>query len=250
MLTRKHTWTALMLGVVGAVACDKPSTSDTSAPAQPAAEPASSNVTNTNAVVETTPDPMAGIANRDHIIADPNATNIDPPKDAVLVTGTASIVRESPRGTRTEVLQTTANVKEIQRDGDYYLIAYPDPKGSSKTYAGWVYKDSLVGEGWSPGAVAGSPQAVAGTPKAAGKLGCARGESHLRTTGDFCGKTCTDDRDCASASGEICDGLAFKVNETTNGTSDARYCISDRAPSANKEHAREHGSSSNLPVHK
>ncbi len=252
MLIRNKAWQTMrflagLVGVAGGVACEKatPTTSaDPNSQAHPTVPVASAEVTNTNAVVETTHDPLAGVANRDRITPDPHATNIDPPKDAVLVTGAASIVREAPRGSSIEVLETTANVKEIQRDGDYYLVTYPDPKGSKKVFAGWVYRDALIGEGWS-----GAGTTV-GTPAATGKLSCARGETHLRTTTDFCGKTCKDDRDCSSDKQEICDGLAFKVNERTNAASDARYCISDSSPSANAEHAREHGSSANLPVNK
>jgi len=242
----KHTqmgMAALVLAL-GAAACDNPSADKTAPATNPPVPPPANTVTNTNAVVAPQKDPLAGVANRDRITLDPNASKIDPPKDATLLTGAAATVRESPRGSRMEVIETTANVKEIERDGDYFLITYPDPKGSAKTYAGWVYRDSLVGEGWS-----GSTPVV-GTPQATGKLACDKGETHLRTTRDFCGKPCKDDTDCSKSGADICDGLAFKVNESTNKTSDARYCISGRSSAANDAHGPQHGSSTNLPVNK
>jgi hypothetical protein len=230
MLTRTLRWTATFLAVAGAAACEDSRTSNREEPASPKPQPAAgtaaeatnttSPVTNTNAVVERIADPLAGVANRDRITPDPAATKIDPPKQAALLTRFSTIVRESPRGSKVEVLETTRNVTEIARDGDYYLIKYPDPKGSNRTLAGWVFRDSLVGE-------ASSGNVTPGAPQATGKLHCATGESHVRTSTDFCAKTCKADSDCSEAKGEVCDGIASKVDEKKNQLSDARYCVTE-----------------------
>jgi hypothetical protein len=237
----KHTmiWAAAAIATT-AMGCDNGTTANPqSTPATtpaPAAPPAT--VTNTNAIEAV--DPLALVANRADLTTDPNAIKIDPPKSAVLVTGVATTVRQSPRGSMIKVIETTSTVKEVERDGNYFLVTFPDPKGSAQTFAGWVYRDSLVGEG--------PTVAAPGTARATGKLACATGESHLRTTQDFCGKTCADDHDCDSSKGQICDGIGFKINEKTDAHTDARYCISDTASGANTLHGSEHGPSSNLPV--
>ena len=242
MSKRTLSWAAAFL-VAGGVACENAKTSDhaTSEPAgsTPAAEGTNPNspVRNTNAIVERPVDPLANVANRDRITPDPSASKIDPPKQASLVTRFATTVRESPRGSKVEVLETTAPVTEIERDGDYYLIKYPDPKGSGHLLAGWVFRDALVGEN-------SSGNVVAGAPRETGKLHCARGESHLRTSEDFCGKTCKGDSDCSESKGELCDGIASKVDEKKNEMSDARYCVTGSS-SMTHGTAPDHGSSSN-----
>jgi hypothetical protein len=173
-------------------------------------------VTNTNATVTKKVDPLANVANRDQLMTDPNAEAVDPPKSAALLTGYSTSLRKGPRGETFETLETTANVKEIQRDGDYFLVTYPDPKGSGKTLAGWVYKDSIVGEG---------SNLTPGMPRNAGKLDCPSGNTHVRTTRDFCAKTCKQDSTCDTQKGELCDGIAFEVNEKKNEVTNTRICI-------------------------
>jgi len=243
MRTRTTMWTAAAAIAVFAMGCDNATSGATPAPA-----PAPGPVTNTNAVMPTPAvvDPIASCANRARIKDDPNATKIEPPKAATLVTGFATMMRESPRGASMESVQTMANVNEVERDGDYYLITYPDPKGSTKTYAAWVYKDALESGQWaSQSASQANSKTVSLTnanPTVATKLGCASGMSHVRTTRDFCAATCQDDSGCDSKTGQICDGLAFKVNESNNKTESARYCISDASRGANDAHGPEHGS--------
>jgi hypothetical protein len=242
MLTRKTMWTAAAAIAVCAMGCDNATSSTTPAPA-----PAPSPVSNTNAVVPTpaVTDPIANVANRARIKDDPNATKIDPPKAATLVTGFSTITRESPRGAAMETVETIANVSEVERDGDYYLITYPDPKGSTKTYAAWVYKDALESGQWATTsatqATGNAVQLTNANPTAANKLACASGLSHVRTTRDFCAMTCKDDTGCDSKIGQICDGLAFKVNESNNKTENTRFCISDTSRNANDAHGSEHG---------
>jgi len=240
MFMRTTVWTAAATLALGALACQDNAATPVSSTDTPKAQP--SPVTNTNAVIQAPADPLASVANRDQLVADPNATKIDPPKPTYLVTGFSTLVRTGPRGAKYEAIETTANVREIQRDGDYFLITYPDAKGSGKTYAGWVYKDALAGEG--------SNLTVGAQPRAAGKLACKGSESHMRATTDFCAKTCKDDTGCDAAKGEICDGLAFEVNEKSDSVSDARYCISSGSASANPGHGPEHASSPALPVTK
>jgi len=201
---------------VGAFACQD-SRAANAAENRREATPASSTAANTNAIVEKV-DPLAGIANRDRLVADPNASVIDPPKAASLLTGASTTVRSGPRGSMLEVLESTANVLEVERDGDYFLVTYPttNAKGVTQLFAGWVYRDSLVGEGST---------LLPGTPRAAGKLACTHGESHIRTTQDFCAKTCKQDSDCDSAKGGLCDGVAFEVNERKNELSNTRFCL-------------------------
>lgn len=242
MWTCTTVWTASAILAMSVLACEKGETSSndtiTSAP-----QAAPSPVTNTNATVEKAPDPLASVANRDQLVADPQATKLDPPRPARLVTGFATVIRNGPRGSLIETVESTADVTEVQRDGDYFLVTYADPKGLKKTYAGWVYRDALVGEG-SP---LGAPPAIGGKST---KLSCPRGESHLRATQDFCGKICSDDKSCDASKGQICDGLAFAVNERTSDLNDARYCIPASSPQANAAHGPEHGSSKEPPARK
>ena len=85
---------------------------------------------------------------------------------------------------------------------------------------------------------------------AGAKLACERGQNHLRTDRDFCAKTCKDDKGCDKDKGEICDGLAFEVNDSNGKQTDSRYCISQSAPFANNAHGDEHGASKPLqPAH-
>ncbi len=242
MRTRTTMWTAAAAIAVFAMGCDNATSTPTPAPA-----PAPNPVSNTNAMVPTptVTDPIANVANHDRIKADPNATVINPPKAATLVTGFATILRESPRGARMETIETTANVNEVERDGDYYMITYPDPKGTTKTYAAWVYKDALESGQWASQAASqtnsNTVQLTNANPAAVNKLGCTSGLTHLRTTRDFCAATCQDDTNCDSKTDQICDGLAFKVDEKTNKTASARYCIPETSRAANDAHATEHG---------
>jgi hypothetical protein len=226
MLERAIIWSAAAAMSVMAVGCDKDKGTDTaSAPKQVVTVPvAPATVTNTGAVISG--DPLAKVTNRDQITPDPQASRIDPPKPAALVTGLTTTVRQSPRGSRIEVLETTASVKEIERDGDYFLVTYVDPKRSDRLLAGWVYRDSLIGEG------AASP--VPAVPQKTGKLSCSHGESHLRGATDFCAKACQEDRDCDSAKHQVCDGLAMKVGEKPDESASTRYCISDRADDSSR----------------
>jgi len=222
MFQRKVLWAAASVAVV-ATGCDNSKATDTSAaPKQtitvPAAPPGT--VTNTGAVISS--DPLANVMNRDQITPDPDATKIDPPKPATLVTGLTTTVREAPRGSQIKVLETTTSVKEIQRDGDYFLVTYVDPNRSDRLLAGWVYRDSLLGEN-------GSSNPVPGVPQKTGKLNCSHGESHLRASSDFCAKTCEEDRDCDATIHQVCDGLATKVSDKPEQAAATRYCISDRA---------------------
>jgi hypothetical protein len=211
---------------LAAVGCENGKGTDAaSGPKQTVTVPiAPATVTNTGAVIAG--DPLANVTNRDQITPDPQAIKIDPPKPAVLVTGLTTTVRESPRGSRIKVLETTASVKEVERDGDYFLVTYVDPKSTDRLLAGWVYRDSLIGEG--------SSTPVPAVPQKTGKLACAQGESHLRGTNDFCGKACQEDRDCDSAKHQVCDGLATKVGEKPDQSTSTRYCISDRADESSR----------------
>jgi hypothetical protein len=220
MFQRKVLWAAAV--AVVAMGCDNGSkgTDTSAAPKQTITVPAApGTVTNTGAVVSG--DPLANVMNRDQITPDPQATKIDPPKPAALVTGLSTTIRESPRGSQIKVLETTTSVKEVERDGDYFLVTYVDPNRSDRLLAGWVYRDSLLGEG--------SSNPVPAQPQRTGKLACTHGESHLRGTSDFCAKTCEEDRDCDSAIHQVCDGLATKVGEKPDQSAPTRYCISDRA---------------------
>jgi hypothetical protein len=244
MGTCKTMWTAAVIALlpVVAIGCDNNATG-TTIPA-PAAAPVA--ITNANVDKTAGVDPLANVVNRDRILPDPNATSIDPPRAATLVTGFSTMVRESPRGARIETVETTANVNEVSRDGDYYLITYGDPRGSNKTFAGWVYKDALESGQWASQSASQmnskTPTLTNGKPGAALKLSCAGGQSHVRTTRDFCAATCKDDTGCDAKTAQICDGLAFQVDEKTNATSSVRYCVSPASKFANDAHGPEHGS--------
>jgi hypothetical protein len=249
--TSRMIWTAAALATV-ALGCERKATTTDEGLSSGGAPPTgAATVTITNAQTAAANDPLANVVNRDQLKLDPKATKIDPPKQAVLITGLATVVRESPRGTRIQILENTVPVTEVERAGNYFLVTYTDPNGSNKRMAGWVYRDSLAGEGTSPvgGGTTGTP--TGGAPQATAKLACANGEAHLRTTRDFCGKTCSDDRECdAYKKGEVCDGVAFKVDDKTHDHTDARFCIADTstAPDTNHGTNPNNGSNSNPPA--
>ena len=237
----------LTLGVVG---CDK--TENPPSPPTNTTTPAS-QATITGAAVPI--DPLANVENRAQVKEYADETKINPPKAAMAITGFSVQVRESPRGEMVTSTEVAQNVREIAKDahGDYYLVVFDDPKNPGKQLAGWVYKDALENNGWAMdnrGATAGSSANAKassdGVEKSTLKLSCAHGESHLRTSSDFCAKTCKDDTGCDKKSGEICDGLGFEVHESTGKMTNSNYCISGASPKANPEHASQHGSSAPL----
>ncbi len=240
---------ALALGVV---ACDKTS-SDTDAVNRPAAPAPAGSATLTGAT--TTADPLANVENRASIKEYPDETKFNPPHDAQLITGFAVEARESPRGDVISSVEATQQVKEIARDshGDYYLVLMNDPKDSSKQMAGWVYKDALENNFWAQDSAGNGNNngkaTAAGSPAKAKsietgnteKLSCSRGQSHVRTSIDFCAKTCKDDSGCDKKAGEVCDGLGFEVHESSGKVSNTNYCLSSTAPGATGVHGAEHG---------
>jgi hypothetical protein len=234
---KRMTMVTAALATLAAAGCEKPK--DETPESKPnitvTVPPAPAPVTVTNTSAVTAGDPLAGVANRDQLTPDPKATAIDPPKPAVLVTGLSTTVRQSPSGSRIKVLETTASVKEVQRDGDYFLVTYTDPRSANQLLAGWVYRDSLVGEG--------SSTPAPGMPRKTGKLACENGESHLQTGRDFCGKTCSEDRDCDSAGGQICDGVAVKIDEKSDQHTNTRFCIDARSANADRGAAERHAAS-------
>jgi hypothetical protein len=221
---------AIALCVVG---CEKEGEN----PSAPAPKPASSAVIT---AAEVPADPFVNVENKAQVKRYPDERKISPPKQAQLIDGFSIDMRESPRG---DVLTTTVvsqTVSEVARDprGDYYLVIVADPNNAGKQLAGWVYKDALENTGWSTGA-AGGPNRMA----SAAKLACGHGEAHVRTTTDFCAKTCKDDTNCDKRAGEICDGLGFLVPEGAGKVTNVNYCISSSSPSANSDHGSQHGSS-------
>jgi hypothetical protein len=162
-------------------------------------------------------DPIINAANRDRIQQSPDDVRLNPPKEAKLITGFAAQVREAPSGDVLSMAETEANVTEVARDraGTHYLVLYPDPKDARRQLAGWVNKDALENTEWS---------STARVNAAENKMTCPTGESHVRTTTDFCAKTCRTDHDCDKASGLICDGLAFEVAKDGK-LSNASYCV-------------------------
>jgi len=255
MLTRKTIVVAFGVISAGAIACQNntPGTTNNapspSPPAAPNPEATSvAPVTNTNAVAPA--DPLALAENKTDIKQYPDEYKFSPPRQAKMITGFSAEVRSAPSGDSISTVETAANVTEVARDakGNYYLVLYPDTKDSSKQLAGWVYKDALENVAWSE-TVPTQTQGKALSNTMATKLDCSTGQAHLRTDRDFCGKTCKDDKGCDKAKGEICDGLAFEVRESTSKVSNARYCISSTSPFANNAHGPEHGTSAALDHH-
>jgi hypothetical protein len=260
MLTNKtNRMTLLMAAAVtlGAVACDKSSVDNGSSNTSPnrdtptagASEAPTDMATITGANVPS--DPLANVENKANVKEYPDETKIRPPKEAQLITGFAVQVRESPRGDVIASTETSELVREVARDprGDYYLVVFPDPRNHGEELAGWVYKDALENDSWADDAnfgTGGSANAKTENAKSTVKLTCARGQSHVRTSIDFCAKVCKDDRECDKKTSEICDGLGFAVHERTGKLANANYCVSSTAPGANSAHSRAHGSSAPL----
>jgi hypothetical protein len=267
MLTRKTIFVAALSISAGALACENSGTpgssransgetpttannpnSGTNAPqaANNPAAPSPNTVTNTNATVAA--DPLANVENKDKVRQYPDEIRFSPARPAKLITGFSTAVRGEPSGESISTVETKENVSEVARDpkGNYYLIVYPDPKDESKQLAGWVYRSALENVAWSESVP--STTKIANTM--ASKLDCAKGQAHVRTDRDFCAKTCKDDKGCDKDKGEICDGVAFEVNEKNGKTTNARYCISSTSPGANDVHSSEHGSSKPLDTMK
>ena len=254
MLTRKTIMVALGVISAGAAACQNntpgtSSTSSTEAPATPATAnnnanaPSPNTVTNTNATIAA--DPLAQAENKEQVKQYADEYHFTPARPAKMVTGFSTQVRSAPSGDAITTVETVDNVTEVARDakGNYYLVLYPDPKDATKQLAGWVYRGALENTAWSQ-TTPPSGKALATTQGA--KLACERGQVHLRTDRDFCAKSCKDDKGCDKDKAEICDGLAFEVNDTTGKQTNARYCIAESSPSANNAHGAEHGTSKPL----
>ena len=232
---------ALALGVV---ACDKNapdnSMSSNNNPIAPTPNtPAAAGSANlTGATVQQ--DPLANVENRASIKDYPDETKFNPPRQAQLITGFAVEARESPRGDVVTSVETSAPVRELARDarGDYYLVVFSDPKDATKQIAGWYYKDALEKNYWPSDTAGAAGSTAKGKSLDTGKtekLSCSRGQSHVRTSIDFCAKTCKDDTGCDKKAGEICDGLGFEVHESTGKLANANYCISSTSPKANAD---------------
>lgn len=225
---------------LGAVACDKnasnePTGTNTNSASTPATPPASS-ATITGANMQQ--DPLASAENKARVKELPDETKISPPRQAQVLSGFTVEIRESPGG---EAIATTTlgqPAREVARasGGDYYLVVLADPKDSSKQLAGWIYKDALENNAWAketltnPGAATGG----GGTAKTTQELKCTHGEAHVRTSIDFCAKTCKDDSGCDKSAGEICDGVGREVHESDGKLSNISYCISSSSPKTNQ----------------
>jgi hypothetical protein len=263
----------LVAGVItlGAVACDRDTSSSSSnapvlpVPGSPAATAGDTADAARITGAQVTADPLIDAENKDRIKQYPDEVKISPPKRAALITGFTVQVRESPRGNVVSTSETVQSVREIAHDpnSDYFLVVFDDPNAPGKQLAGWVYKDALENSAWwsdkdtagapAPAAVAASNVGAKGaktstgvTVRAATKMTCAHGQSHMRTTQDFCAKACKDDTGCDKNAGEICDGLGFQVQESSGKMTNANYCISRSAPNANDAHGPQHGSSAAL----
>jgi len=235
MLIHKST---ILLAAVAVALCAVGCEKEGENPSAPAPKPASSAPTVTAAEIPV--DPLANVENKAQVKQYPDETKITPSKQAQLIDGFTVDMRESPRGDVLTTTMVTQTVTEVARDthGDYYLVTYADPKNAGKQLAGWVYKDALENTAWSTGATGGP----SGTARSA-KLVCGHGEAHLRTTKDFCAKTCKDDTNCDKRAGEICDGLGFLVPEGAGKVTNTNFCISSSSPTANSDHSSQHGSS-------
>jgi hypothetical protein len=246
-----ETWVRLLVGAmaIGAVACND-SSSSASAPAPSPA--GSATVTGANATIV---DALANVENKSQVKELADDVKMTPPKQAALITGFTIQVRESPGGDIVTTSEAVERVTEIAHDAsnDYYLVVYADPKAPGKQLAGWVYKDALENNAWwgnNAEALSGSANGAAKDGSGAGmtKLACASGESHLRTTKDFCAKVCKDDTGCDKRAGDICDGLGFQVQESSGKLSNATYCIPRSSSKANAAHGPQHGPSAPLDV--
>ena len=231
MLTRK---TMLLTGAVllAAAACDtnRASNANNNASAsQPSPEleqPAGGTaVTNTGAAVEV--DPLASVEDKDRVKRSPDEVKILPNRPAQLITGFAAAVRTSPNGEETTTIEKAVNGdrgRAGNRAGDYLPGRLSGPgRGSRRrsSPAGSTRTRSKTPAG--PRRTKTSGGSLQNTM--ASKLDCSHGESHLRTSHDFCGKTCKDDGSCDKKNGALCDGLAFDVHERTNKLTTTRFCI-------------------------
>jgi hypothetical protein len=221
------------VAIAAATACDqdRQDTSSRTAPYSPSPsapitqEPsAGGTVTLTGGVANV--GPLAKAANRDEVKELPDEVRIDPEKEARIASGFQAPVRSAPDGDVISTIDPADHATEIARDpkGDHYLVIFPDPKDASKKLAGWVFRDAVENDSWAT--------TPAASNEGASKLACGKGEVHLRTDHDFCGKSCKDDSVCNRAAGELCDGLAFEVHETLKHRSNVRYCIADGSSSS------------------
>jgi len=215
-------------------------TAQTTPPAANPANPANTEVTNTNATV--TADPLLAAENKDSVKQYPDEIRFTPPRAAKMITGFSTAVRSEPSGESISTVESTANITEVARDprGNYYLVLYPDPSHADKQLAGWVNRDAVENVAWST-SVPAEGKGLA--PTMAAKLDCTKGQAHVRTDRDFCAKTCKDDKGCDKDKSEICDGLAFEVHEKSGKLSNTRYCISSSSSAANDAHGPQHGAS-------
>jgi hypothetical protein len=201
MLSRGRIVVALAIGAL--TACNRYSPKDDTPNANP--------VTNTNAIVNTSPGTDISSA--------VNASSVWRYEDESRLTQSTSKLRDAPTVARTapyseEVVAVVSNgaaVTEIAREGDWYLVLFNDPRDihSGKRMAGWIYKDAILG-----------PAAdIAGTSPV---NNCHSGEVHVLAD-NTCRLACAHDTDCATTGG-VCDGMG-EIQSGLGPVEDGKYCV-------------------------
>jgi hypothetical protein len=200
MLSRE--WVVVALAAGAFMACNRNSSK----------EEELRSVTNTNAVVPIGP--------ASDISSASNASVIRRYGDESSVTRKVSKLRDTPAVARTApfseevvaVMTNGAEVTEVAREGDWYLVLFNDPNDvhSNKQMAGWIYKDAILG-----------PAAdMTGTNPV---NTCQSGEVHVLAD-HSCRMACARDSDCTTGGG-VCDGSG-QVQYGSTLVREGKYCVS------------------------
>ncbi|MCW5832865.1 MAG: SH3 domain-containing protein [Labilithrix sp.] len=139
---------------------------------------------------EPEPAPAALAANEGDVARFPDETKLD---DVAATLQRAYNVREAPpAGAIIRGLAKGTSVTQIGERGGSFLILFDDPKAPGTRLMGWIHRD-----------------AFSAVIQDAGPLVCPKGEIALFGDTPFCGKLCSEDKDCPT--GQACKGQASKL---------------------------------------
>ena len=138
----------------------------------------------------TAPAPVALATNEGDVARFPDETKVADVSATLL---RAYNVREAPPAGAVIVgLPKGTPVTQIAERGGSFLITFEDPKTPGTKMMGWVHRD-----------------AFSAVIQDAGPLVCPKGEIALFGDTPFCGKLCSEDKNCPS--GQACKGQASKL---------------------------------------
>jgi hypothetical protein len=194
----------VIVAACAALACNRNNSNEENAPS---ANP----VTNTNALVTTSPGTDISSAVNATIVKRFGDESTTGRKTTKLI-DSPTTVRTTPYGDEIVAVMTNgAEVTEVARKGDWYLVLFADPNAAAANQglAGWIYKDAILG-------------AAANVHGTIPIFSCRSDEFHVLSD-DSCRLACAGDRDCSPAGG-VCDGRG-QVQDRSEQVMEGKYCV-------------------------